>query len=328
MTLNAGEFSLTGTPGGTEGTPYLCCRRTALDTILVEAAAEAGAEIRQGFTVTGLVEDDGAVAGVRGHSRDNGRDEVTERARIVIGADGIHSRVAEAVGARQYNELPSQSCYYYSYFSGTRDIRAAELCPRDGVAVGGCPTNDDTVIGIVAVQPEIARQFGSDSEAAFWAAFDQAPDFTERLRAGTREERFHTTCDIPGFYRVPHGPGWALVGDAGYHKDPIMAQGINDAYRDAEELSAAVHDGLTGARDMQEALADYHHHRDATVGPIYELNGQFAALEPPPADMVALLVALQGNQEQVDRFLGVFANTVPVPDFFAPDNLESIMTNA
>jgi 2-polyprenyl-6-methoxyphenol hydroxylase-like FAD-dependent oxidoreductase len=323
MTIDVGPFTLSGTPTPLEGnSTFYCCRRTVLDHVLVQAAAAAGAEVREGFTVTGLVEEGGRVTGIRGHER--GGKQVTEEARIVIGADGLHSRVADMVGAAKYNERPGLTCGYYSYFSGV-DMEAT-LAPRDGTAVGGVPTNDGTFIGIVQARVSEAERFRADPESSFWAAMDMAPGVAERLRAGTREERFHGTADIPNFFRVSNGPGWALVGDAGYHKDPLTAMGISDAFRDAAYVAGAVHEGLAGDGDIDTRLADYAKNRDETVMPIYEFTLQLAELEPPPPDLAALLEALQDQQEHINRFLGVFAATVPVPEFMDPENLGRIMS--
>src|SRR5207248_4810343 len=115
-------------------------RRTVIDTILVRAAARAGAEIREGFSVSELIFDaTGRVTGLRGHTSSG--QQVTETARIVIGADGQHSLVARAVNAPKYNERPALECGYYSYWSGV-ELSGMEFYPRDGRAVFGFPTND------------------------------------------------------------------------------------------------------------------------------------------------------------------------------------------
>jgi 2-polyprenyl-6-methoxyphenol hydroxylase-like FAD-dependent oxidoreductase len=157
------------------------------------------------------------------------------------------------------------------------------------------------------------------------AALDMAPDLAERVRAGQRSERFHGTADLPFFFRKPYGPGWALVGDAGYHKDPITAQGISDAFRDAELVADAVDDGLSGRRPLEDALADYERCRNQAVGPIYGLTQQFASLQPPPPEMQQLLAALVHDQAQANRFFGTIAGTVPIPEFFSPENVGRIM---
>jgi len=128
--------------------------------------------------------------------------------------------------------------------------------------------------------------------------------------------------------RKPWGPGWALVGDAGYHRDPITAQGISDAFRDAELLAEAIDAGLSVRRPLDQALGDYERRRDEAVRPMYELTYQFASLQPPPPETQQLIGALRHDQAQTDRFLGTIAGSVPIPEFYAPENLGRIMAAA
>jgi 2-polyprenyl-6-methoxyphenol hydroxylase-like FAD-dependent oxidoreductase len=136
------------------------------------------------------------------------------------------------------------------------------------------------------------------------------------------------TADLPNLYRRPYGPGWALVGDAGYHKDPITAQGITDAFRDAELLAEAIEDGFSGRQPLLTALAGYERRRNEETMPMYEPTCQFAALQPPPPEMQQLIAALHGNQEEAGRFIGTVAGTVPILEFFAPENLTRIVGTA
>ena len=106
---------------------------------------------------------------------------------------------------------------------------------------------------------------------------------------------------MPNFFRTPHGPGWALVGDAGYTKDPITAQGISDAFRDAEQCSDALDDALDGRRSYDDAMSTYQRTRDARALPIYEFTTQMATLEAPPPQMQQLLGAVHGNRERWTR---------------------------
>ncbi len=132
---------------------------------------------------------------------------------------------------------------------------------------------------------------------------------------------------VPGFFRTPFGPGWALVGDAGYNKDPITAQGISDAFSDAERCSIAIHAWLTGASTYDVAMASWQQARDNGAMPIYEFTSQLATLEPPPPEMQQLLGAVHGNQEAMDGFVSVVAGTVSPVEFFSPDNIGQV-TNA
>jgi hypothetical protein len=115
----------------------------------------------------------------------------------------------------------------------------------------------------------------------------------ERVRAAHRETRF-AGGGVPNFFRTPYGPGWALVGDAGYSRGPVTARGISDAFADAELCADAVHEFLAGTRPYDEAVAEYHQTRDARVGAIYEFTTQLATLEPPP-EMEQLLGAVAGD---------------------------------
>src|SRR5690348_4861746 len=131
--LDAGPLALEGVPVPAGDTAIaLCPRRMLLDKILFDAAARAGAEVRDGFMVDALSWEDGRVSGIRGRDL-RGAKQLHERARIVIGADGPWSSVARAVDPPQYDTLPAMTCGYYSYFSGVR-VSACEIHPRPGCA--------------------------------------------------------------------------------------------------------------------------------------------------------------------------------------------------
>jgi len=300
-------------------------RRTVLDKILIDAAAAAGAEVRERFTVEALVVDGDRVAGVRGHTA--GGATVTEEARIVVGADGLHSRVARIVGAPAHAARPALTCAYYAYWDDL-PVQGVEIYVRPDRAIAAGATNDGRTSVIVYWPIAAFHEVRTDVEAQFLAALDLVPGLAERARAGRRSERFRGTADLPNFFRKPYGAGWALVGDAGYHKDPITAQGISDAFRDAELLAEAIDDGFAGRRSLPDALADYERRRNEAAMPMYELTCQLAMLQPPPPEMQQLFAALQGNQEQSGRFLGTIAGTVPIPDFYAPENLDRIIGGA
>jgi 2-polyprenyl-6-methoxyphenol hydroxylase-like FAD-dependent oxidoreductase len=153
------------------------------------------------------------------------------------------------------------------------------------------------------------------------------PAFAERVRSARREDRF-TGAAVANYVRQPYGPGWALVGDAGCNKDPITAQGISDAFRDAELLTAALGDAFEGRRSYDEALGAYQRTRDAHVLPMYEFTTQLAALAPPPPELQQLLAAVQGNEEAMDAFVSVVAATMSPVDFFDPEHIDRIMNLA
>jgi 2-polyprenyl-6-methoxyphenol hydroxylase-like FAD-dependent oxidoreductase len=133
---------------------------------------------------------------------------------------------------------------------------------------------------------------------------------------------------VPGYFRKPYGPGWALVGDAGYNKDPITAQGISDAFRDAERLVTALDEALSGRRTFDAAMAAYQAERDQHVMAMYELTCQFARLEPPPPELLQLLGAMHGQQAAMDLFVRVNAGVTPPAELFAPENVARIFADA
>lgn len=321
-----GAFAISGTPRPIDGisTAY-APRRTMLDVLLVDAAFEAGAELRQAFTVDALLVQEGRVAGIRGHAK--GGMLVKERARVVVGADGRYSVVAKTVQPARYHERPPLSTCYYAYWSGV-PTDGFEFFIRPNRVFGVLPTHGGlTCVGAAWPRSEFTTN-RSAIERNFLKTLELVPEFAERVQAGKRQTRFVGTGDVPNFFRKPFGPGWALVGDAGYHKDPIAAQGISDAFRDAELLAAALDDSLTGRRQFEEAMAVYQRMRDDASLPMFELTCQLAGLKPPPPDLQQLLDALHGNQEAIDGFVSMMAGTIPVPEFFAPDNVERITTKA
>src|SRR5207237_3127943 len=139
--------------------------------------------------------------------------------------------------------------------------------------------------------------FRADVEGNFRKTLEMVPELAERVRGGRREERFVGRADLPNFFRRPYGQGWALVGDAGYHKDPYTAQGISDAFRDAELLAEALDAGFSGRRSFDAALGEYEQARNAAAMPVYEFTSQLASLQPPPPEMAQLLFALSGQPE-------------------------------
>ena len=322
-TLDVGPFALTGTPPpiGDVADAY-SPRRMVLDQILVEAAAEAGAEVRERFAVDELLFDDGRVVGVGGRSA--GGKPVTEKARIVIGADGVNSRIARGVGAKEYGAQGTLTCAYYTYWTGV-EMDGVELYPRPGHMIVASPTNDGRVVTIAFWASHEFKRVREDIEANFMRVLELAPSLAERVHGGTRAEKFRGMSRQPNFFRQPHGDGWALAGDAGHHKDPILALGITDAFRDADLLANAVDAGLAGRMPTTRALEDRQRRRDDLAAAGYVRTLEFARLQPPPPEMQALFGALAQDQRQTDRFFGTFAGSVSSAEFFSPRNMAEIM---
>jgi 2-polyprenyl-6-methoxyphenol hydroxylase-like FAD-dependent oxidoreductase len=265
------------------------------------------------------------VVGIRGHG--SAGLSVTERARVVVGADGLWSLVARTVNAERYHEKPPLLAGYYTYWSGLpMDGRFMDwTLPNRGMAAW--PTNDDLTL-VIAGWPFAefdARRRGV--EGNYLAVVEQAPAFAERVRAARREERFAGMA-VPNYFRRPYGPGWALVGDAGYIKDFITAQGISDAFHDAELCATALDENFSGARAFEEAMGRYQAARDRRVLPIYEFTTELASLQPPPPELERVLAAAQGNQEAMDGFARTAAGVISPTDYFSEANVARILGRA
>jgi flavin-dependent dehydrogenase len=255
------------------GREMRCPRRARLDALLQEAATAAGAELRDETTVLGLVKDGERVAGVTVRHGDRTYDI---RARVVVGADGRNSTIARLVRAEEYLGAENQRGGYWAYWPVTpaierlpyqtiieidRDDARFLFLTDDGLALaGGIPkiatarTWSDDIEGRLA-------EYLSRSEV-IRALVDGKPPRTRPV--GLLKARF--------FFRVPVGPGWALVGDAGLHKDPMPGLGITDALRDARSLSKALLDG----RDA--ALEVYWRERDVLSMPLFANANAMGAL--------------------------------------------------
>jgi flavin-dependent dehydrogenase len=323
--FDMGPFVISGSPG-TEDIPMSYGpRRTVLDKLLVDAASEAGAEVREGFTVDDIVIEDGRVTGIRGH--DKGRQPVTDRARVVVGADGLHSIVARKAGAEAYHQKPPLLAAYYTYWSGLPMDGHFEAYDRGNRAFAVWPTNDDLTLVIAGWPFAEFEANRKDIEGHYLDALDRAPAFRDRIRAAQREERF-VGMAVPNFFRKPFGPGWTLVGDAGYNKDFITAQGISDAFRDAELCANALDESFSGIRSFDAAMGSYQSTRDEHVLPMYEFTCDFAKLEPPPPDRQQLFAAMHGNQEAMDGFAKMYAGVTSPAEFFSAENVGRIFAAA
>ncbi|MEW5957452.1 MAG: NAD(P)/FAD-dependent oxidoreductase [Chloroflexota bacterium] len=327
MILDMGPFPLAGEDLVVDGVAMGCGpRRKVLDKILVDAAVAAGVELREQFSVEEFTNDGDRMTGIRGRDT-RGGGKTLEHGRIIIGADGRNSQLARTVQSPVYEAAPTLLCYYFSYWSGA-PCDALEVYVRNQRVILAFPTHDEMTAIFIGWPVEEFQQVRSDIEGNFMEVLARVPNLVERVKAGRREERFYGSADLPNFFRKPFGPGWALVGDAGHHKDPYLALGIADALRDAELLANAIHEGLGGIRPMDEALADYEKQRNELAMADYHENLARARFTPPPPEVLQLLAALQRNQDQQDisRFLMARSAMIAPEAFFNPENLGRILS--
>jgi flavin-dependent dehydrogenase len=297
-------------------------RRYLLDHILAQAAVAAGAELREGFVVRDLLWEDGRVVGILGEGR-NGA-SVSERARLVIGADGRHSLVAKAVKPPVYSEHPTLTCAYYSYWDGV-PLEGGELYgnSRSRRASGAWPTNNGLTMIYVAWPAEEFKAIRSDVDGNYERTVRAI--YGERIDQGRRVERVVGSGEMPNFYRRPYGSGWALVGDAGYIKDPISGLGISDAFRDAELLAEALDAGFSGSKPLDAALARYERQRNASSKALYALTLDTARLRPLTPIQVELMRALADDPAAASQFFGMLTGVVKPAEFFTPRNLVRLL---
>jgi flavin-dependent dehydrogenase len=297
-------------------------RRAVLDKLLIDAASEAGAELMEGVAVSSLLFDDGRVRGIRGSS------DTAITARLTIGADGRHSRVARLVEAPAYEMVPPLMCWYFTYFSDVPQLGFEMHVLPERRVIFTHPTNDNLRAIFVGWPVDEFASVRSDIEWSFYRALDLVPDLSQLVRSGRRAERFYGTADLPNHLRKASGPGWALVGDAGSHKDPLQARGIHDALLDAELLAEAAHSGLSGDQSLDAALTDYAVRRDEALLPGYLENVRAAQLHPIPADVLRLREALRDNPADTTRYFLAFYGLIPYEDFFNAANLGRILGSA
>jgi 2-polyprenyl-6-methoxyphenol hydroxylase-like FAD-dependent oxidoreductase len=318
--LDLGELVLTGhaPPAGSVAEAY-APRRFVLDDLLVTAARDAGAEVRARCSVRDLIVEDDRVCGVRFADEHGKMNE--GRAPLVVGADGERSTVARLVGATAYDVQGRLGGTIWAYFADL-PIDDMEFYARPGRMVYAWRTNDALTVAGICFPNRDFRGALSDRGTTMPAEFDAlAPGFGERVRAANRVSRWRTGC-ASNFCRTPVGRGWCLLGDAGLTMDPITAAGITNAFRDAALLAEAVDEGL--GDDLDSALADFEERRNAVSVPLFHFTCDMARLGPPTQEAIDLFVGLHRSQDDTDSYFGVFAQTVPVAEFFAPDNIRRI----
>lgn len=297
-------------------------RRTVLDSLLVDAARQAGAEVIEGFTVTDLVWQDGRVAGVKGNSADGAEREF--RAAFVVGADGRNSTVGDLVEAEYHRTVPASCFVYYSYYDGL-DWEFHHWTGMDRQQFGAWPTNDNQHLVTVMRRMDRFADFRADVEGNFQQVFDQVlPDFGAQLRdSGNRVERFRPMRYPDNYYRRSTGPGWALVGDAGYHKDPFTGWGISDALKYAEVLADKLHAGLSGEQPIDEAVHEYEQLRDEQTEDTFRFTCMISELKAPPFFETVFRAA--GESELgLTQFFRLIGGGLHGSEFFAKEHLESL----
>ncbi len=286
--LAAGNVAIDVRPG--DGIDALYApRRTVLDPLLADAAEADGATVRFGFTVSGLLRDgDRRVSGVVGSDRFGRTTQI--RARFVVGADGINSLVARQAGAPVDHRGRTAGNYLYRYWGGV-ETDGYDWAFRPGATAGVIPTNDGLVC--VFVGSDVERITSRDLDTYSTVLRAASPDIADRVLGGRPHGRMRRFVGRPGLLRRPWGPGWLLVGDAGYWKDPISAHGITDALRDAELSAAAIVEAFGSPEaSATQAMVGYHQLRNRLSRELLDVTERLAGDEWGDDDVGALLLAM------------------------------------
>jgi len=278
-------------------------RRTLLDPLLLDAARAAGAEIRTPARVTRLLFDARGVRGVEGVERGS-RVPFRATAALTVGADGRTSTVAQAVNAPFERRGVASGAVVYGYFPGLPRDRYRWVY-RPGVTAGVMPTGDDLACvwaGTTSTRFAGLRTAGLDS--AHRTLIAEADHDLASTVGAAPVSALRGFPGHPGWIRRSAGPGWALVGDAGYYKDPITAHGMTDALRDAQLLARAVINAPSGRQSWLAAVRDYQRIRDRLSEPLFDVTERIAGYH---WDLVAVREQLrelsQAMRPEIDTLL-------------------------
>lgn len=319
------DVDLSGPPrlrNGDVNVPLLCVRRISLDVRLVEMARQAGVDIRLNTRVTELVRKNGRVTGVRVMSHGGNS---TIEADLVVGADGRLSTVARLTGSRRYHVSPSERMSSWAYFRGV---------PRQAVAkvyyhrlgddfVVAAPADDDLFLVALCPSEEYFDSYRTDSENSFKRAIAGCPPVAELLAGAGRVTKFRGLTRFEGFFREATGPGWVLVGDSGHFKDPTPGQGISDALRQVEKLSAAILRGFSNPKERDTALRGWWNWRDRDAIQHYWFCADVGKRGPISPVLLEILRGLAGNDELRKDFLDIFLHRRYPRQMFGPAALVS-----
>jgi 2-polyprenyl-6-methoxyphenol hydroxylase-like FAD-dependent oxidoreductase len=255
---------------------YMCVRRITLDDILIRRVSEIpNIELVQGAKASALLHKDGRVTGL---VYEDGEGKKEARAKVVIGADGVRSFIAKQVNPGSEHEEPVNRAMYYAYYRGMahNDGPAAEFHYHGNMLGYVMPTDDDLTLMAISAPIEEFAAFKRDPEGKLHAELEAMSEIAPRLQKAKREGPVRGSGSIPGYLRVPYGPGWALVGDAGMVMDPWSGQGIDQAATSAVFLAEYLNEFLAGDRDWESAMAAYHLARNEFSEKTYRRTSTFS----------------------------------------------------
>ena len=294
--------------------PGMCVRRVTLDSVLLDAAGEAGVDVRTGTNVTGLIEADGRVVGVE----TNGG---PIRAKLVVGADGQHSRVAELVGAEEYEAIEPGRLFAWGYFRGVRAAPEIRLAKVGDDAYIATPTDGGLFLAGYVPSMEQKQAFLADRDARFDEGIAAWPELAGIVAGAMREGPLRIVSSWHSFFRRSAGPGWALVGDAGQFKDPTPGQGISDALRQAQRMADVVAPTIGDTVALDDALHRWWRWRDRDAREMYFFAAGMGAPGPLSPLRSSILGELAAATDTTNLFMRVLTHDIEPSKVFTPGRL-------
>ena len=293
--------------------PALCMRRVTLDDALVKAAESAGAEVRTRTKVTGVLHDDGRVVGVE-------TADGPIRARLVVGADGMRSSVAEWVGSQEYHVVPGGRLIAVGYFEGVTNTEGHLRIGRVGDnAFLASPTDGGLYMAGVGTSLSNSAEFTTDREASFNRGLAAWPELADLVAGSTRVGPMRMITEWHSFFREAAGPGWALLGDAGHFKDFTPGQGISDALRQADHLTPAIVAGLDG--DLDAELQRWWAWRDDDAWDMYWFASDMGSPGGSTPLETRVLRNVSKRPDGARELLRVFDHEIPPSELFTDPRL-------
>ena len=326
VTADYGPVAIVGRPSAVQGTDAMYSpRRTVLDELLVRAAQKSGAQMRQGTLFREIIWDADRAVGVQLQDQTGAR--VLAHAKVVVGADGLWSQLARAVGATTDIEHPSLTCGYYAYWSGV-PTEGVEFYVRQGKDILVFPTHDGLTCIWAGQSHAQWDSYRADVDATYHDIVSAAPDLARRLATAQRVTAFKGTSKLPNFYRQSAGKGWALVGDAAYHRDPLVGMGIGDAFLGAQLLADALISGLrTDAGQLDSALQAYQQAFRQKTMPVFEYTLKAAGLKDMAASVPFYEKVARSSAESIS-FLDVLAGNTEFKAYFNPATMARVLKGA
>ncbi|MDK0517981.1 FAD-dependent monooxygenase [Streptomyces sp. ML-6] len=304
LSHTVGPVTVSGPLPAYEGIDFAVApRRRVLDQVVVDAARDAGAEFRARTKLVDVVRRDGRVSGVLLRGPEGGVTQ--ETSRVVVGADGMRSALARLCGARTTTEDARRTCVYYSgWHIGGDQVRLVEA---QDAYVGVIPTHDGVSLVSTFAPQSMFEHARTDPMAFHLEMIDAlAPDLGDRLRQTEPVLRLTGTGDQQNFFREASGKGWALVGDAGHHKDSITARGITDAFLQAELLGQVLAGRCGSDRSVDTALAEFARRRNGLLRESYAATLTAAGLGVTDSRL-ALHEEIGNSATLTQVYLGVLA---------------------